>query len=774
MRLTITRRLFIGLILLPALTLGGSTWFQYQQTSQTVENLVDSTSETALKQLEQSFSRIIDDTKKDTALLAGLPFARAKGDLPQYMDQTGEAAPPMLESQKAKDIYSVLEKYGSSKIENSYIQYADTEGGYLNWPQQAVAPGYDPRKDVWYEQALETSSTVTMSEPYFDEATKLSIISFSKATLDDQANIKGVLSVYKSVSRLSEDMKRIEIGQKGFVFSYTKDGKVVTHPEKDFFFQKLDQIKSDGKAYFETPKAMLEQESGSAIMDVGGKKSVVIWQLSSKTGFKLAVVLDYASLYAAKDAMLTQSLINLVIALALASLVAWLIGRSINQPLLALRREALAISKGDLRSRPRKKRFLRDELTDLAGNFDEMRAKLRQTLNAMTHSATIVRDASQDLSTNAGHVQNASVQIGNTMEEIAVAGETQTKQAERSANAVYSVKERTIQMKEQADAALSEVESVATAATRGSSLTKRTIEELLQHSHSLEGEIQNTSDFLGHRSGEIGKILVTLQSIASQTNLLALNAAIEAARVGEQGRGFAVVASEVRKLAEESDQSAKQIKQLLDNIQSETQTAMDAMNGVMGDLQQSLESVKTAGDDFEHIAGSVQHVSRRTEDLTTNIAELTVATEDVSEAMGTILALTEENAASVETSAASIQETNATIEAVTGAAKHLADIATQLHALTTEFELDEEEEAPAGQEEQEDAPPLDLVASTMLDPEEELALEQLETAQEQRELVFDSFDAEENEPSILDEAAAPETPVHEEKDDPAELPEDPK
>ncbi len=688
MRLPITRRLFIGLILLPALTLGVSTWFSYDQTSQTVERLVDSTSQTALKQLEQSFSRIIDDTKKDTTLLAGLPFNRTNGQLPNYIRNTPEIGAE-LPSQKAKDIYSVLEKYGSSKIENSFVQYADVKGGYLNWPKQEATSGYDPRQDVWYKQALENSSTVAMSEPYYDQATKLSVIGFSKAALDDQANIKGVLSVYKSVDRLSEDMKRIEIGQQGFVFSYTKDGKVVTHPNKNYFFKKVDQLREGGKAYFEAPKQMINQESGSTIMDVGGKKSVVIWQLSSKTGFKLAVVLDYASLYAPKDAMLKQSLINFVIAIALATLIAWLIGRSINRPLAGLRNEALAIASGDLRSTTRPKRWIRDELSDLGENFDAMRQKLRQTITAMTQSAGTVRDASQDLSSNATHVQNASVQIGQTMEEIASAGETQTKQAERSSQAVYGVKERSVAMQASATQTLNEVASVATAAARGSSLTKQTITDLLQHSDSLEQEIQNTSDFLSNRSEEIGKILGTLQAISSQTNLLALNAAIEAARVGEQGRGFAVVASEVRKLAEESDQSAKQIKQLLDNIQHETQTAMGAMNGVMDDLKQSLESVKTTGVDFEQIAGSVQHVSKRTESLTGDISALTTATEEVSDAMGTILALTEENAAGIETSAASIQETNATIEAVTTAAAHLAQIATELHALTVDFQVDE-------------------------------------------------------------------------------------
>ncbi|MGI1804558.1 methyl-accepting chemotaxis protein [Exiguobacterium sp. TDN 0502] len=724
MRLPITRRLFIGLILLPALTLGVSTWFSYDQTSRTVDQLVDSTSQTALKQLEQSFTRIIDDTKKDTTLLAGLPFNRADGALPNYTDQTKQPDPSALPSQKASDIFSILEKYGSSKIENSFIQYADTSGGYLNWPRQDATPGYDPRKEDWYKEALDNSSVVTMSEPHYDTATKLSIIGFSKATLDAQANVKGVLSVYKSINRLAEDMKRIEIGQKGFVFSYTQNGKIVTHPKEQYFFQKVTQMKADGKPYFSAPTAMMEQESGSAIMDVAGTKSVVIWQTSSKTGFKLAVVLDYASLYAPKEAMLSQSLINFVIAIALATGIAWLIGRSINRPLASLRKEALAIASGDLRTQQRPKRFIRDELTDLAENFDAMRLRLRQTILALTTSATTVRDASAELSTNAAHVQSASLQIGQTMEEIAAAGETQTKQAERSSHAVYGVKERSTAMQQVASTTLSEVSTVAQAAVRGSDVTKQTIAELLNHSVSLEREIENTSDFLGKRSDEIGKVLGTLQAISSQTNLLALNAAIEAARVGEQGRGFAVVASEVRKLAEESDLSAKQIKQLLDNIQDETQTAMNAMHHVMDDLKHSLDSVKTTGDDFEQIAGSVQHVSLRTEVLTGDIQALTQATEEVSDAMGTILALTEENAAGLETSSASIQETNATLESVTSAANHLAHIAGDLHQLTLDFQLDETAEPLDEATESEEPIAYDEAATTLLggepetDPEE--------------------------------------------------------
>jgi len=120
--------------------------------------------------------------------------------------------------------------------------------------------------------------------------------------------------------------------------------------------------------------------------------------------------------------------------------------------------------------------------------------------------------------------------------------------------------------------------------------------------HKAEKRIKR----LGERSQEISRAVNLINSISERTHILALNASMHAASAGEAGRGFAVVADEVQRLAENARDATSQISTLVSNIQVETVDTVDTMNNVITQVVEGSQLAEKAGEQMRHTQNSTQ------------------------------------------------------------------------------------------------------------------------------------------------------------------------
>jgi uncharacterized protein YoxC len=161
-------------------------------------------------------------------------------------------------------------------------------------------------------------------------------------------------------------------------------------------------------------------------------------------------------------------------------------------------------------------------------------------------------------------------------------------------------------------------------------------------------------------SGDIAKIIKTIDEIAFQTNILALNAAIEAARAGEAGMGFAVVADEVRTLARRSAEAARETAAKIEGaIRNTTQGAE-----LTAKVAQALTDIVGKARQVDELAAQVTGASR---EQSQGITQINTAIEEMDK-------VTQRNAAAAEESAGAAAELNAQAQGMNQAVAGLIEL----------------------------------------------------------------------------------------------------
>lgn len=544
----------------------------------------------------------------------------------------------------------------------------------------------------YYKKVMQTK------EPYISEVLvgratgKLSVV-FVSPWVKQSGEMMGMVFGLTGLDKIQASIAEIKIGKTGFGFLVDGKGLLLAHGKNKDWSGKVNLVESDIgkfpiKPFWEQAVRTKNVVSGDYVVD-GVKKSasVIPLELIGGNFWYMIVESDFDEVMADASKLNTIVFSLSFVALIISLIITYLIAKTFVAPIESLNAYVGELGKGRF-DIPVPESYVRrkDEYGSLASNFTKMRLNVSNLLRSISSSAESVAASAEELFATSQQSAQASAQVANAATQVAHNVNDQSVMV----HDVHTITSTTIKMLDEVVQNAEHVNTLSndmvTVTDDGSHAVNAAIAQINTVGQG-SAQAQVAADELKQDSKKIGEIVNLISSIAGQTNLLALNAAIEAARAGEQGRGFAVVAEEVRKLAEQSENAAKQITDLINKNYKSIENVVNTVGITIKDVDEGVILVNNAGESFEKINTNIKIVSAEIKIIAGKLTSLATSSAKITDSVNKMEKATDNIESEIENTTAATEEQSASMQEIAGASQTLAKLANDLQSDVSKFKI---------------------------------------------------------------------------------------
>lgn len=329
-----------------------------------------------------------------------------------------------------------------------------------------------------------------------------------------------------------------------------------------------------------------------------------------------------------------------------------------------------------------------DEIGDIAVSVDKLTGNLSGIVLEIKGAASELDGISDAFSVSFGKMANNIGNVDRAVEEMA-GGSTQ------QAQDTTAVGNKIQDMGDAVDTTAQNVERLVGNTDKMREYNRsvdNTLIELIRISNNTKEAfdvVYDQTNMTNQSAQEIQTAADVITDIADQTNLLSLNASIEAARAGEHGKGFAVVADEIRRLAEQSAESASRITGIIESLIINSNTTVDTMKNVTEAMDKQSEELDKTKTVFNSLNYEIGEVSSAVGNIRGEVDKLNELKINVLSAVQNLATIAEQNAAGTEETSASMQELRQIVTECSSEVDKIVHTSSVLAQNITVFQLEE-------------------------------------------------------------------------------------
>ncbi|MDT3426753.1 methyl-accepting chemotaxis protein [Paenibacillus forsythiae] len=645
---------FLCILLLPSLAIGGASYF-------TARNKVDSDLKLSATSNVNLLNQMIEKNIREK--MRAIDFLSQQVQVNSIISESG------AENAQTK---ALLVSFKALHPELETVFASNDQGAILSATELNLPKGFDPRTRPQYIKAMQNKGKAIITDTYVSASTNSTVITIAKATADGH----GIVGANLSLAELSKSVADAKIGSQGYVIMIDNQKKYLVARD----------VKIGDTAKLAVVERMFKSSSDELdyVNEIDGKQKKMYFVTNALTGWKIGGTwyLDEVKQEAAP--IFRTTLIVLIAAMAAGLAVVLFIIRSITSPLRLLKEASEKLAEGDLSTHVEVKS--KDELGQLGATFNLMIDSLREVLTEVSELSNQLAASAEQLAVSSEQTVKATEHIAGATEKMSDGSEKQVGTVEQGVHTVYEITARIQEIASSAQLVADTSGKTATLSAEGTQAIGNAAEQMNSIDRSVE-HLARLIAVLSHTSQKIGEVTKAITEFSSQTGMLSLNASIEAARAGEHGRGFAVVASEVKRLSDQSAQSAQEISQLLRNIQDEIVNVQASMEASTEEVKGGMLTVETAGSLFSQIEQFVDEVNDQIGGVSSTVRQISDGALEMNEAIEAIAQVARSNATETENISAAAQQQLASMEEISSSSTDLSRMAVEMHGLVDRFKL---------------------------------------------------------------------------------------